>query len=153
MWSGPVVRFLDTDPEVPVRFPALPDFMRSSGSGTGFKKTEINGRGDSLRWPRDTLYPLKLALTSPTRGDRSVGIVRWRTKPRSLKYTIVMPFLRTLYLFVKAAVSVYILTAFPFLRSVWPILWVWIQIVTSPSWFGEVHSISHWFMRLGICTY
>jgi hypothetical protein len=28
-------------------------------------KTEINGRGDSLRWPRDSLYPLKLALTSP----------------------------------------------------------------------------------------
>jgi hypothetical protein len=30
-WSG----FLATDPEVRVRFPALPDFMRSSGSGTG----------------------------------------------------------------------------------------------------------------------
>jgi hypothetical protein len=28
-------------------------------------KAEINGHGDSLRWPRDTLYPLKLALTSP----------------------------------------------------------------------------------------
>jgi hypothetical protein len=33
-----------------------------------------------LRWPRDTLYPLKLALTSPTSGGRSVGIVRSRTK-------------------------------------------------------------------------
>jgi hypothetical protein len=33
-----------------------------------------------LRWPRDTLYPLKLALTSPTSGGRSVGIVRWQTK-------------------------------------------------------------------------
>jgi hypothetical protein len=30
-----------------------------------------------LRWPRDTLYPLKLALISPTGGGRSVGIVRW----------------------------------------------------------------------------
>jgi hypothetical protein len=44
------------------------------------KKTEINGRGDSLRWPRDTLYPLKLALSLPTSGSRSVGIVSWRTK-------------------------------------------------------------------------
>jgi hypothetical protein len=26
---------LATDPEVRVRFPALPDFMRNSGSGTG----------------------------------------------------------------------------------------------------------------------
>ena len=44
------------------------------------QKTEINGRGDPLRWPRDTLYPQKLALTSPTGGVRSVGIVRSRTK-------------------------------------------------------------------------
>jgi hypothetical protein len=36
--------------------------------------------GDLLRWPRDTLYPLKLALTSPIKGGRSVGIVRFRTK-------------------------------------------------------------------------
>jgi hypothetical protein len=28
---------------------------------------------------------LKLAPTSPTSGGRSVGIVRWRTKARSLK--------------------------------------------------------------------
>jgi hypothetical protein len=30
-----------------------------------------------LRWPRDTLYPLKWALTPPTSGGRSVGIVRF----------------------------------------------------------------------------
>jgi hypothetical protein len=36
------------------------------------------GRGNSLRWPRNTLYPQMLALTSP-RGGRSVGIVRLRT--------------------------------------------------------------------------
>jgi hypothetical protein len=38
------------------------------------------GRGDPLRWPRDTLYPQKLARTSPTNGGRSVGIVRLRIK-------------------------------------------------------------------------
>jgi hypothetical protein len=42
-------------------------------------KTEINGRGDPLRWPRNTLYPQKLALASLTSGGRSVGIVRLRT--------------------------------------------------------------------------
>jgi hypothetical protein len=31
LWS----KFLATDPEVRIRFPALPDFLRSSGSGTG----------------------------------------------------------------------------------------------------------------------
>jgi hypothetical protein len=43
-------------------------------------KIEIGYRGNPLRWPRDTLYPQKLALTSPTSGGRSVGIVRSRTK-------------------------------------------------------------------------
>jgi hypothetical protein len=41
---------------------------------------EINDRGESLRWPRDTLYPLKLALTSPAGGGHSVGIILLRTK-------------------------------------------------------------------------
>jgi hypothetical protein len=78
-----------------VRFPALPDILRSSGSGTvstqprellggnssgfGLENRE-HGRGDLLRWPRDTLYPQKLALISPTYGGGSVGIVRLRTK-------------------------------------------------------------------------
>jgi hypothetical protein len=34
------------------------------------------GRGDPLQRPRDNLYPQKLALTSPTSGSCSVGIVR-----------------------------------------------------------------------------
>jgi hypothetical protein len=34
------------------------------------------GCGDSSRWPRGTLYPQKLAVTSPTSGGHSVGIVR-----------------------------------------------------------------------------
>jgi hypothetical protein len=34
------------------------------------------GRRDPPRWTRGTLYPNKLALTSPTSGGRSVGIVR-----------------------------------------------------------------------------
>jgi hypothetical protein len=44
------------------------------------QENRINGRGDPLRWPRGTLYPQKLAVTSPTSGGRSVGIVRLRTK-------------------------------------------------------------------------
>jgi hypothetical protein len=80
-------------------FPAIPDFLRSSGSRTGStqpRKTivELLGRnssgsglenreycrGNPLRWPRDTLHPQKFALTLPTCGGRSVGIVRLRTK-------------------------------------------------------------------------
>jgi hypothetical protein len=38
------------------------------------------GHRDLLHCPRDTLCPQKLALTSPTSGGRSVGIVRPRNK-------------------------------------------------------------------------
>jgi hypothetical protein len=50
---------------------------KSSGSGP---ENRDYGSGDPSRWPRSTLYPQKLALSSPTSGDRSVGIVRARTK-------------------------------------------------------------------------
>jgi hypothetical protein len=82
-----------------VQFPALPDFLRSSSSETGSTQPreddwdllEWKGSGSGLenqnsrpwnplRWPRDTLYLQKFALTSPTSGGRSVGIVRLRTK-------------------------------------------------------------------------
>jgi hypothetical protein len=57
----------------------LETHMATAELNSGFMPTEINGRGDSLRWPRYTLYPLNLALTSPTSGGRSVGIVRLQT--------------------------------------------------------------------------
>jgi hypothetical protein len=34
------------------------------------------------------LYPQKLALTSPTGGDRSVGIVRSRTKAMEFSFSV-----------------------------------------------------------------
>jgi hypothetical protein len=69
-----------------VRFPELSDFLRSSGSGTGFTQfRELLGRnssgsglenreyglGDPLRLSRDTLYPQKLANFADIR--RSLG--------------------------------------------------------------------------------
>jgi hypothetical protein len=49
-------------------------FGRKS-SGSGLERREY-GRRDPSRWPRGTLYPQKLALTSPTSGGCSVDIVR-----------------------------------------------------------------------------
>jgi hypothetical protein len=46
-------------------------------SGSGVEIREYGCRGRS-RWPRGTLYPQKLALTSPTSAGLSVGIVRSR---------------------------------------------------------------------------
>jgi hypothetical protein len=47
------------------------------------------GRWDSFRWPRETLYQQKLALTSPTNGRCLVGIVRSRTKATELLLVMV----------------------------------------------------------------
>jgi hypothetical protein len=47
-------------------------------------KTEITAVGDPPHWPCDTLYPQKVALTSPTSGGLSVRIVWSRTKATEL---------------------------------------------------------------------
>jgi hypothetical protein len=46
---------------------------------TGLESGEY-GLRDPSRWPGGTLYARKLALTSPTSGGLSVGIVRSRTQ-------------------------------------------------------------------------
>jgi hypothetical protein len=101
--------FLFTDPEVRVRFPALPDFMRSSGSGTGSTQPrEYNwgatwtknsgsglenrdyGRRDSPLWPHGTLYPQKLEISSLISGGCSVGIVRSQTQATEFSFVLVL---------------------------------------------------------------
>jgi hypothetical protein len=57
----------------------IEELLGRNSSGSGLENREY-GREDPLRWPRDTLYQQKLALTSSTCGGRSVGIVRLRTK-------------------------------------------------------------------------
>jgi hypothetical protein len=60
--------------------------------GMAYLKNEVRSilesreylRKDPSRWPHDTLYPQKFALTSPTRGGRSVGIVRSQTRATEL---------------------------------------------------------------------
>jgi hypothetical protein len=56
---------------------------KSSGSGLEIREY---GRRDPSRWPRDKLYPQKLALTSLTSGGRSVGIVRARTQATEFSF-------------------------------------------------------------------
>jgi hypothetical protein len=55
-------------------------------SDSGLENREY-GRRDPSRWPRDALYPQTLALTSPTSGGRSVGIVRSRTQAREFSFS------------------------------------------------------------------
>jgi hypothetical protein len=101
-----------------VRYPALPDFwevvglergplslvsiteelLRRNSSGSGLENRECS-LGNPLRWPRNTLYPQKLALTSPKSGDLSVGIVRLRTKATEFLFVCLFVCLFLLFFF------------------------------------------------------
>jgi hypothetical protein len=51
------------------------------------------GRRYPSRWPRGTLYPQKLTLTSPTSCFCSVGIVRSRTQDMEYTYYIILHYI------------------------------------------------------------
>jgi hypothetical protein len=61
------------------RVSIIGELLERKRSGSSLEIREYCRR-DPSRWPRGTLYPQKLALTSPTSGIRSVDIVRSRTK-------------------------------------------------------------------------
>jgi hypothetical protein len=64
------------------------ELLGRNSSDSGLENREY-GHGDPLPWPRDTLYPQRLTLTSPTCGSRSVGIVRLRTKTTEFVFCFV----------------------------------------------------------------
>jgi hypothetical protein len=55
------------------------ELLERESSGSGLEIREY-GRRDPSRLQRGTLYPQKLAQTSPTSGGSSVDIVRSRTQ-------------------------------------------------------------------------
>jgi hypothetical protein len=89
-----------------VRLPALPDFLRSSLSGTmstqprednwgaswmeKSRKSRLTAVGIRCANHATPLYPQTLALTSPTSGGRSVDIVRLRTKATEFLFCFVL---------------------------------------------------------------
>jgi hypothetical protein len=61
------------------------ELLGRNSSGSGLESRD-NGRKDPSLCPRGTVYPQKLALTSPTSGGRSVGIVRSRTQATEFSF-------------------------------------------------------------------
>jgi hypothetical protein len=61
------------------------ELLRRKSSGCGLEIREY-GRRDTSRWPRGILCLQKLALTSPTKDGRSVGIVRSRTQAKEFSF-------------------------------------------------------------------
>jgi hypothetical protein len=107
MTSGLVVRVPGYRSGDSVLFPALPDFLRRGGPGTGstqlcednlganwMKKCRLLCRKPRLKGVRTRCadhaippYPQKLTLTSPTSGGRVVGTVRLRIKSHGVYMT------------------------------------------------------------------
>jgi hypothetical protein len=63
----------------------IEELLGKKSSGSGLENRQY-GRRDPLLCPRGTFYPQKLALTSPTNGGCSVGIVRLRTQATGFNF-------------------------------------------------------------------
>jgi hypothetical protein len=63
----------------------IEELLERKSSGSGPESREY-GRRDPSRWPSGILYPQKLALTSPTSGGRSAGIVHSPTQSTEFSF-------------------------------------------------------------------
>jgi hypothetical protein len=61
------------------------ELLERKSSGSCLENRDY-GRRDPSRWPRGTLYPQKLTLTSPTSCGRSIGIVHSRTQATEFSF-------------------------------------------------------------------
>jgi hypothetical protein len=61
------------------------ELLERKSWGSGLERRQCDC-GDPLRWPRDTLYTQKSALTSRTSGGRSVGIARSRIQTTGFSF-------------------------------------------------------------------
>jgi hypothetical protein len=63
----------------------IEELLGRKSNGSGLESREY-GRRDPSHWPRGNVFPQKLALTSPTSGGRSAGLVRSRTQATEFSF-------------------------------------------------------------------
>jgi hypothetical protein len=67
----------------------IEELIGRKSSGSGLENRDYGCRNPS-RWPRGTLCPQTLALTSQTSSGRSVGIVRLQTQATEFSFSLVL---------------------------------------------------------------
>ena len=67
----------------------LRSYLNEKSSGSRSRKQRLTAVGTCCADHVTPLYPQKVALTSPTGGGRSVGIVRMRTKATEFRLVLV----------------------------------------------------------------
>jgi hypothetical protein len=107
---------------------------KSSGSGLEIRE---HVRRDSSRWPRGTLYPQNLVLTSPTSGGISAVIVRSQTQATEF---LIMHLWKIHNVFINVRLS----ACFTMCERVMA-LGIMPQIISIPEWQGE-----RWNMHAGV---
>jgi len=65
--------------------------LNEKSSGSRSRKQRLTAVGTRCADHVTPLYPQKLAITSPTGGGRSVGIVRVRTKATEFSFLVLFP--------------------------------------------------------------
>jgi hypothetical protein len=66
----------------------IEELLERKSSGSGLKSRDFTAVGIRRADHAARLYPQKLALTSPTSGSRSVGIVRSRTQATEFVFIV-----------------------------------------------------------------
>jgi hypothetical protein len=131
--------------------------LQRKSSGSGLRNLEY-GRRDPLCWPRDISYAYNWALTSPTSGGRSVGIVRSRTESHRVCFVLDWDSFTLLQIIQNKKDP-----AVTHLARIWEIQepahiwWYWeihrvIWNGTKPQIFLEARSFTRWFITDSTAT-